>query len=92
VTTEICWLTRRTNTGFRQFTLAVKDLRTGKLLADHAERVDSIALGQRQQDDFLYVEDEVSKRSYGCIVTMSAQPARSSDLRRERRKIRCVHR
>src|SRR5437879_11341568 len=31
------------NTGFRQFTLAVKDLRTGKLLVDHAERVDSVA-------------------------------------------------
>jgi len=27
------------NTGFRQFTLAVKDLRTGKLLVDHAERL-----------------------------------------------------
>src|SRR5580693_10626265 len=31
------------NTGFRQFTLAVKDLRTGKMLVDHAERVDSVA-------------------------------------------------
>src|SRR5712692_1175632 len=31
------------NTGYRQFTLAVKDLRSGKLLIDHAERVDSVA-------------------------------------------------
>src|SRR5947207_12199902 len=30
------------NTGFRQFTLPVKDLHTGNLLADHAERVDSV--------------------------------------------------
>src|SRR6202158_972610 len=30
------------NTGFRQFTLAVKDLRTGKTLIDHAERVGSV--------------------------------------------------
>src|SRR6202158_887772 len=29
-------------TGFRQFTLAVKDLRTGKTLVDHAERVGSV--------------------------------------------------
>jgi oligopeptidase B len=28
------------NTGFRQYTLAVKDLRTGQTLGDHAERVD----------------------------------------------------
>ena len=33
------------NTGFRQFTLAVKDLRTGKTLADHAERVGSVVWG-----------------------------------------------
>src|SRR5579864_4615124 len=30
------------NTGFRQYTLAVKDLRTGKTLVDHAERVGSV--------------------------------------------------
>src|SRR6267142_773979 len=30
------------NTGFRQYTLAVKDLRTGKMLPDHAERVGSV--------------------------------------------------
>ncbi len=52
------------NTGFRQFTLAVKDLRTGKLLADHAERVDSIAWANDNKTIFYTVEDEVSKRSY----------------------------
>src|SRR5271170_6447506 len=31
------------NTGFRQYTLAMKDLRTGQVLADHVERVDSFA-------------------------------------------------
>jgi len=30
------------DTGFRQYTLAVKDLRTGKQLADHAERVGAV--------------------------------------------------
>lgn len=52
------------NTGFRQFTLAVKDLRTGKLLADHAERVDSIAWANDNKTLFYTIEDETSKRSY----------------------------
>src|SRR3984885_10301706 len=30
------------NTGFRQYTMAVKDLRNGKLFPDHAERVGSV--------------------------------------------------
>jgi oligopeptidase B len=52
------------NTGFRQFTLAVKDLRTGKMLVDHAERVDSVAWANDNKTIFYTVEDEVSKRSY----------------------------
>jgi len=52
------------NTGFRQFTLAVKDLRTGQMLADHAERVDSVAWANDNKTIFYTVEDEVSKRSY----------------------------
>jgi oligopeptidase B len=52
------------NTGFRQFTLAVKDLRTGKLLADHVERVDSVTWANDNKTIFYSVEDEVSKRSY----------------------------
>src|SRR6266481_2499648 len=51
------------NTGFRQFTLAVKDLRTGKLLADHAERVDSVAWANDNKPIFYTTEDAVSKRS-----------------------------
>jgi oligopeptidase B len=52
------------NTGFRQFTLAVKDLRTGKVLADHAERVDSIAWANDNKTIFYTIEDETTKRSY----------------------------
>ena len=52
------------NTGFRQFTLAVKDLRTGKILVDHAERVDSVAWANDNKTIFYTVEDQVSKRSY----------------------------
>jgi oligopeptidase B len=51
------------NTGFRQFTLAVKDLRTGKLLVDHAERVDSVAWANDNKTIFYTTEDAVSKRS-----------------------------
>src|SRR6202790_2564413 len=46
-------------TGFRQFTLAVKDLRTGKLLVDHAERVDSIAWANTNKTIFYTIEDGV---------------------------------
>jgi len=52
------------NTGYRQFTLAVKDLRTGKVLGDHAERVDSIAWAADNKTIFYTVEDAVSKRGY----------------------------
>ena len=52
------------NTGFRQYTLGVKDLRTGKVLADHAERVDSVEWAADNKTIFYSVEDPVAKRSY----------------------------
>jgi oligopeptidase B len=52
------------NTGYRQFTLAVKDLRSGKLLIDHAERVDSVAWANDNKTIFYTMEDAVSKRPY----------------------------
>ena len=52
------------NTGYRQYTLAVKDLRTGKLLGDHAERVDSVTWANDNKTIFYTVEDAVSKRGY----------------------------
>ena len=52
------------NTGFRQFNLAMKDLRTGKLLPDHAERVDSIAWANDNKTIFYTVEDATTKRGY----------------------------
>ncbi len=52
------------NTGFRQFTLAVKDLRTGKTLSDHAERVGSVVWANDNQTIFYTQEDPVSKRQY----------------------------
>jgi oligopeptidase B len=52
------------NTGFRQYTLAIKDLRTGKLLPDHAVRVGSMAWANDNKTLFYTIEDEVSKRQY----------------------------
>ena len=52
------------NTGFRQFSLAVKDLRTGKTLADRAERVGSVVWASDNQTIFYTQEDAVSKRQY----------------------------
>src|ERR1700694_5023494 len=50
------------NTGFRQFVLTVKDLRTGKLLPDHAERVGSVVWANDNKTIFYTVEDATTKR------------------------------
>ena len=49
-------------TGFRQYTLAVKDLRTGETLPDAAERVGSVAWAADDTTLFYTVEDEQTKR------------------------------
>jgi oligopeptidase B len=51
------------NTGFRQYVLAVKDLRTGKLLVDHAEKVGSVVWANDNKTLFYTVEDP-AKRQY----------------------------
>src|SRR5271165_1337433 len=50
-------------TGFRQYSLQVKDLRTGQTLADTAERVTSLAWAADNKTLFLVTEDAVTKRS-----------------------------
>ncbi|HTC74114.1 MAG TPA: hypothetical protein VK684_00970, partial [Edaphobacter sp.] len=52
------------NTGFRQYQLAVKDLRTGQTLTDHAERVGSVVWAKDNKTIFYTQEDDVSKRQY----------------------------
>ena len=52
------------NTGFRQYTLAVKDLRTGKTFVDHAERVGSVVWANDNKTIFYTQEDAVAKRQY----------------------------
>ena len=50
--------------GFRQYTLQIKDLRTGELLPFRAERVTSAAWSADNQHLFYVVEDPVTKRSH----------------------------
>jgi oligopeptidase B len=51
------------NVGFRQFKLHIKDLRTGKLLPDTAERVDSLTWAADNKTLFYSTEDAQTKRS-----------------------------
>ena len=50
------------NTGFRQYTMHIRDLTTGRDLADTAERVGSIAWAADSATLFYTTEDEVTKR------------------------------
>ncbi len=50
-------------TGFRQFSLQVKDLAADRLLPDTMERVTSLEWAADHQTLFLTTEDEVTKRS-----------------------------
>jgi oligopeptidase B len=49
-------------TGFRQFSLRVKDLRNGDTLPDTADRVTSVAWAADNRTLFLTTEDEITKR------------------------------
>jgi oligopeptidase B len=51
-------------TGFRQYTLQVKDLRTGTTLPERIERVTSVAWASDNLTLFYTVEDEITKRSH----------------------------
>jgi oligopeptidase B len=49
-------------TGYRQYTLRIKDLRTGELLPDAIERVDDFAWATDSRTIFYVTEDPVTKR------------------------------
>ena len=51
------------NTGFRQYTLAVKDLRTGDLLPDRIEKTGSVAWANDNKTIYYTIEDS-AKRQY----------------------------
>ena len=51
-------------TGFRQYVLQIKDLRSGAVLPERFERVTSAAWAANNRTLFYTIEDEVTKRSY----------------------------
>ena len=51
------------NTGYRQYMLQVKDLRTGQMLPEKIERVDSVAWANDNKTLFYVTEDAVTKRN-----------------------------
>ncbi len=75
-------------TGFRQYTLLVKDLRTGALTADAAQRVTSLAWAADGRTLFYVEEHETTKRSYrlhrlalgGKAVEVYLEPDEAFDI------------
>jgi oligopeptidase B len=50
-------------TGYRQYTLHVKDLRTGQVLPDHVARTTSVVWAADNRTLFVTTEDSITKRS-----------------------------
>ena len=79
-------------TGFRQYALRVKDLRTGETLPDTTERVTSLAWAADNKTLFLVTEDAVTKRSDKLWRhVLGAREVRRA-LQREGRTLRYRHR
>ena len=51
------------NTGYRQYTLQIKDLRNGQLFPERVERVNNLAWASDNKTYFYVTEDAVTKRS-----------------------------
>src|SRR5262245_7894056 len=51
------------NTGYRQYTLHVKNLKTGEMLPENIERVDNVAWASDNKTLFYVTEDATTKRS-----------------------------
>jgi oligopeptidase B len=65
-------------TGYRQYTLYIKDLRTGALLPEKIERVDTVMWATDNKTIFYVTEDNVTKRSDSFYRHILGAPA--SDL------------
>jgi oligopeptidase B len=65
ITDDCRWVAYTSDTtGFRQYTLRIKDLTTGETLADAVERVGSVVWAADNRTLFYTVEDEQQKRQY----------------------------
>src|ERR1700677_3656280 len=68
------WLAYTTDTtGFRQYTLHLKDLATGETLPEQVERVGSLAWAADNRTLFYTVEDEEQKRQYQLFRAIRGQ-------------------
>jgi oligopeptidase B len=70
-------------TGFRQYTLHVKDLRTGETLSEHIKRVTSVAWAADNRTLFYTVEDEITKRSHRLYRHILGSPEEDALLYEE---------
>ena len=78
ITDDGRWLAYSTDTtGFRQYTLRIKNLETGETLADEVERVGSVVWAADNRTLFYTVEDEQQKRQHrlwrNCIQQSSGE-------------------
>ena len=62
-------------TGYRQYTLVIKDLRTGALLPEKIERVDTVMWATDNKTIFYVTEDAVTKRSDSFYRHVLGTPA-----------------
>jgi oligopeptidase B len=69
----ICWRFPRTPQGFRQYTLQLKDLRTGRMLSERIEKARSIAWASDNRTLFYAKEDDAKRahRIYRHIIGAS---------------------
>ncbi len=81
-------------TGFRQYTLHIKDLRTGEVLADQAQRVGSVVWTADNRTLFYTVEDEETKRQFQLFRHVVGKPQAEDVLVYEegRRALQCRRR
>jgi oligopeptidase B len=69
------WMTFTVDTtGFRQYTLKIKDLHTGEILAGSVERVGSVVWAADSFNLFYTVEDEEQKRQFQLYRHMRGTP------------------
>ena len=75
ITDDGRWLAYSTDTtGFRQYTLRIKNLETGETLADEVERVGSVVWAADNRTLFYTVEDEQQKRQFQLWRNCIQQP------------------
>jgi oligopeptidase B len=68
------------NKGFRQYTLYVKDLRTGEVLPERAQRVGSVVWATDNRTLFFTVEDEEQKRQFQLYRHVLGTPHAEDEL------------